>query len=388
MMFIVLWGTQPRSPRTATKRRKQMGRPIKKAFIGNTSASGQKIVGYAWTAGDSVARQSYIVSQKNTHSYVMASVNGSGVAGGGKIRLVNGPITGPGQGNIAITPYGAQGTGATATANLGVSSATVTNSGSGAITASYVPTEVLHVTGGTYVGNRQANVSVNSVTWAAAAAVNLGASYQPNDFLYFAGSGYTTNVAIKVNTINAGGSITGISIVNGGVFTNSTLPVGPFTATSSNTVSGVGATFNARFGVNSLSTVVNSGNYTALPSNPVSFTGSTLGTGAQANLTWFVSTVTVTAGGSGYEVPPAVTFSPTGATATTTLTGGSVHSVVVNTGGSYTAVPTVSIAEALQALYASKITDRIVYTFNGNQYEWAFTGTTLPGYGWAHINSQ
>jgi len=365
-----------------------MGRPINKLFIGNSAVAGQQLVGYAWTAGDSQARQSYIVSQKGTHLYKMASVNGTGVPGGGLVQLVNGPVTGPGQGNITVTPYGAQGTGATATANLSVTSAGVTANGTGALGANYVPGETLHVVGGTYVSKKQANVSVTAVTWSDAAAHNLGSGYAQDNVLNFAGAGYATNVSIKVNSVNVSGAITSISILNSGVFTNNSLPAGPFAPTSSNTNSGVGATFDVRFGVYSMNTVVNSGDYTALPTNPVSFTGSALGTGAQANLNWNVSNVTLTAGGSGYEVAPAVTFTPAGATAHTVLSGNSVRSVVVDSGGSYTSVPTVKIAEALQSAYAQKITDRIVYTWSGNQYEWAFTGTTLPGYGWAHISSQ
>ena len=363
-----------------------MGRPIKKAYIGNTSLSGQQIVGYAWVAGDSKARQSYVVSQKSTHSFVMKSTDGSGVKAGGKVTLVNGPVTGAGYGNISVTPYGAQGTGATATANLKVSTATVAVSGTGAITANYVPTETLKVTGGTYVGNYVANVTINSVTWGSAATVNAGVNYVANDVLNFAGAGYTSNASVKINTVNGTGAITSISIINGGVFTNGTLPVGPYAASSNTSVAGVGATLNARFGVNGL-TVLNAGNYTALPSSPVSFTGSALGTGATANLVWSVNSVTVTAAGSGYEIAPAVSFNPVGATATSTLSGGGVSRVTVGTGGSYTAIPTINIAETLTSVSAYKLTDRIVYTYNGNQYEWAFTGITLPGYGWAHIGS-
>ena len=363
-----------------------MGRPIKKAYMGNTSTTGQQVVGYAWVAGDDRARQSYVVSQKGTRSFVMKSVDGTGVKTGGKITLVNGPVTSAGYGNISVTPYGAQGSGATATANLKVSSATVSVTGTGLNTANYVPTETLKVTGGTYVSNYVANVNIASVTWGNVATVNAGANYAANDVLNFSGAGYSTNASVKINTVNGGGAITSVSILNGGVFTNGTLPVGPFTASSNTSVAGVGATMNVRFGVNTL-TVVNAGNYTALPSNPVSFTGSALGTGATANLVWAVNSVVVTAAGTGYEIPPAVTFTPTGATATTTLSGSGVSRVTVNTGGSYTAVPTLKIAETLTALSAYKLTDRMVYTYNGNQYEWAFTGTTLPGYGWAHVGS-
>jgi hypothetical protein len=83
-----------------------MGRPIKKAFIGNTSTAGQQLVGYAWTAGDSGPRPGYVVQQKGTGVFVMSSIDGSGVQGGGLVELVNGALTTAGQGNITVTPYG------------------------------------------------------------------------------------------------------------------------------------------------------------------------------------------------------------------------------------------------------------------------------------------
>ena len=113
-----------------------MGRPINGNYIGNASATGQQIVGQAWVAGDSQTRLSYIVKQKGPTSYVMASVNGQGPAGGGVVQLVNGAVTQAGQGNITVTPYGATGSGATAIANVGIyDTVSVYVSGTGAYTA-------------------------------------------------------------------------------------------------------------------------------------------------------------------------------------------------------------------------------------------------------------
>ena len=368
-----------------------MGRPIKKVYIGNAATSGQQIEGYAWTAGDSQARLSYIVKQKSTSTYVMASVDGTGVPGGGPVQLVNGPITQAGQGNIMVTPYGAQGVGAAATANLKVVSVSTTVNGDNNVTGhNYNVSSFVQVNGGTST-NGPANVQIAATTWNAVGVSNAGTSYVSGDLLTFSFAGWTTNAVVQVNTVNATGAISTVSIVNSGVFTATTIPSGPFAASSNTSVAGRNATLNVQFGIYSFGTIVSGGDYTVLPANPVSFTysGPGGGAGARANLTYGISTVHVTAGGAGYEIPPAVTFSAGNGTAHTVLSGSSVGSVVVdNAGNNYTSIPTVRIAEVTPTAYAHKITDRIVYTFDGKQYEWLMTGQTLPGYGWAHIKSQ
>ena len=109
----------------------------------------------------------------------------------------------------------------------------------------------------------------------------------------------------------------------------------------------------------------------------------------QINVTYSVSSLKVTAGGSGYLGAPAVDFSTGNASASTIVSGGAVTAATVISGGSgYTAIPTVTLADTATVQYATKLTDRIVFTFNGSQYEWLLTGQTLPGYGWATIQSQ
>jgi len=81
-----------------------MGRPLKKSYFGNVTASGQAIIGNAWVNGDSVARPSWIYKQTATNTYYWFSVDGTGPAGGGVAQLVNGECTGPGQANIAVYP--------------------------------------------------------------------------------------------------------------------------------------------------------------------------------------------------------------------------------------------------------------------------------------------
>jgi hypothetical protein len=365
-----------------------MGRPLKSVYFGNTTTGGQQIEGYAWTAGDSQARLSHIVKQKTTNSYVMESNDGTGVPGGGQVYLVNGSVTAAGQGNISVLPYGDSGEGATATANLGVLSATVVVSGTGDTTADYAVGDVLKVSGGTYTGNQQANVTVASVQIRTIAANNVGTGYAQGDYFIFSGAGYSTAANVAVATVNGNGNITALSITVSGTYTGS-LPTDPVTATSQVSTGGAGATFNIGWGVKTL-TVANIGDYPTIPSNPVSLVGG--GGGATANLTYRVSSIKVTNGGSGYnEEAPGVTFNPSGATATATVSGGSVTTVAVNTGGSYSAKPQVYLLPNGTGYaapgYATKITDQIVHTFDGRQFNWLLEGTPLPGPGWAHIKS-
>lgn len=356
--------------------------------MGNTSTSGEQIQGYAWTAGDSEARESYLVKQKSTSSYVMASIDGTGVPGGGQVYLVNGAVTAAGQGNILVEPYGFSGVGATAVANLGVSgSPTIVVSGTGDVTADYVPGEVLSLVGGTYTGNQQANVTVQSVNVRTVVAQNPGTGYAQGDYFIFSGAGFVSNANVVVSTVDGNGNITALSISSAGVFTGGTLPVDPVTASTAVTAGGSAATFNIGWGLNAVS-VTDAGDYSAIPANPVSLTGSAAGTGGTINVTYSVSTVQVTAGGSDYDIPPNVVFDAGNATAVAVTSSGSVVGVAVDSGGSgYTAVPGVSLTTNGSAGYAQKITDRIVHTFDGKQYKWLLEGNPLPGPGWAHIKS-
>jgi hypothetical protein len=365
-----------------------MGRPIKKAFMGNTTTGGEQIQGYAWTAGDSEARESYLVKQKSTSSYVMASIDGTGVPGGGQVYLVNGAVTAAGQGNILVEPYGFSGVGATAVANLGISgSPTVVVSGTGDVTADYAPGEVLSLVGGTYTGNQRANVTVQSVNVRTIAAQNPGTGYAEGDYFIFSGAGYTTNANVVVSGVDGNGNITALTVSTAGVYTSATLPADPVTANTAVTSGGVNATFNIGWGLNAVS-VTNAGDYSAIPTNPVALTGSAAGTGGTINVTYSVSTVQVTAGGADYDIPPNVVFSTGNATAVSVVSSGSVVGVAVASGGSgYTAKPTVNLTTNGSAGYARKIAENIVYTFDGKQYKWLLEGNPLPGPGWAHIKS-
>jgi hypothetical protein len=90
---------------------------------------------------------------------------------------------------------------------------------------------------------------------------------------------------------------------------------------------------------------------------------------------WQVTGVSVISGGSGYTTAPTLVFSPAGATATATISGGSVTSVTVNSGGFYANNSvTCSPLGGGPPAYANKVykaynKDTVIYTgsnwFNG-----------------------
>lgn len=369
-----------------------MGRPLKKQYFGNVTANGQTIVGNAWVAGDTVARPCWIYKQLSSNSFYWFSVDGTGPATGGQAYLVNGEVTGPGQANISLYPYGAQGGGATGTANLGVNGGTVIVSGTGAVTADYGVGNVLSVSGGTYTGNQQANVTVASVKVRTIAAAVGGSNYTVGDTFTFSTAGFSTNAVITVTAADGTGAVTGVSITNAGIYTGASLPADPVLPSSNviTNASAAGATFNIGWGLNTF-TIANAGDYTALPANPVTLTGA--GGGATANLVYQVSSVLVTNGGSGFDsgTGAQATFTPSnGATATgTTNVAGSVTSVTVTGAGTgFTAIPTVAITPAASASSAAQIFDNTVTNYTGQNYKWLTQGNTLPDPTWAHLNTE
>jgi hypothetical protein len=375
-----------------------MGRPIKKQYFGNVSASGQQIIGNAWINGDTVARPSWIVKQLSVNSHVWQSVDGQGPSTPGQCYLVNGPVTGPGQANISIYPFGVNGSGATGeAANLAASTATVVSPGASFSTdTDYGVGNVLNVSGGTYTTNYQANVLVTSVMVRVVAPTNnnpgTGTNYSVGDTFVISGADYTISPVIRVTQAGPTGGVRAAAIVTPGCKVTPGLPADPVTFTSQNTINAnaSGATFNISWGVLSL-VIANAGDYSALPANPVTLLGA--GGGATANLTYSVGTVVVTDGGSGFDSTSpntaAITFDPAGANAVGVINAaGSVSSVTINSGGgSYTTIPTITIAPSANPSLVSEIMDSTVRNFNNTIYSWRTNGNQLPGPGWAYINT-
>ncbi len=415
-----------------------MGRPINKRILGLLATAGQQLQCTAWVAGDSQARTGSVIAQKGVNKYNVTTSGGTS-----KCALVNTTAAAAGQMTVKVLPYGiSQGAGATATASLRVATIAVNAGGTGYSvndvitvtggTGTSATATVATVSGGvitgltlTSAGNYTALPSATGAATTVApsggtgATVNLtfqlgnitvtagGADYVVAPVVSFSagigtatativngvvtavavgtrgtyaaiptvtltatssGSGATATVSLRAKTIavNAGGtgySVGNVITVTGGTGTSITATVA---TVSSGVVTGL--------------TLVNLGNYTALPSATGAATtvAPSGGTGLTVNLTFEVGVITVTGAGTGYLVAPTLTFSAGTATATATLVNGTITAITPVVRGTYATIPTLAITPGLGIVeYAKKITSNVVVTFAGNRYTWKPQGTAL-----------
>jgi len=216
------------------------------------------------------------------------------------------------------------------------------------------------------------------------------------------GSGYTSppTVALIGDGINAtavaflaSGSVAGINVINGG--SNFTFPP-PLTIQGGN---GVGAVGNVRLTATSISSIAvtsGGGPYSSVP-GVVFHNADTNGSGASGTAiieNGQVIAVTLNNAGSGYTLPPYISFSggglPTGApsaTATAYLTGTSIASVIMsNQGTGYTQTPAVIVnpgsnnaAQAIMTMMPFGISGADAETFNSRIWLVVpFQKTTVP----------
>jgi hypothetical protein len=154
------------------------------------------------------------------------------------------------------------------------------------------------------------------------------------------GSGYTTipSVAIAAPTTAGGVQATANALM---FLAGSSLASGGTGYTVGDVLTAVGGTFSSVItltvstvssGVITAASVTTSGNYSALPANPVSFTGGT-GAGATFNITWGVTNFTITNAGSGYVEQPTVTFSGGGGSGAAAFADVGATSVIRAIGG-------------------------------------------------------
>jgi len=375
----------PRSLKKAKE--KQMGRPIKKSKIGNPTASGNQITATAIIPGNAqVFTDAYIVSQKGTGKYIMASPS---TTASDLVSLVNGAVSAPGQANVLVTPWGAHGSGATVTANVGIYTVALNASGAGAIGNNYKVGETLVVAGGTgtaatviVANTKVGNVRVNNP--------GTTGGFVVNSYLIFNSVDWSTPANIRVATVTAG-NIATVSIVNPGVFTNYNLPgVNGLAGNMAPDViinGGSYATLDLQFAVNAFSVGAVIGDKPTIPANPMATATSQYGgTGAKVNATWQVNTLRITAAGSAYDAVNVV-FASGAAAATATLTNGNLTATTVTAGGNYTSVPTATVQPITSPVYAEVIYNNTVKDFNGNEYAYNLDQTTLTGPGQATIQS-
>ena len=147
------------------------------------------------------------------------------------------------------------------------------------------------------------------------------------------GSGYTSIPSVAITAPTTAGGVQATASAN--LFANTaTVASGGTGYTNGNVLTVVGGTGGpATYTVTGVSagavtsvTPLNFGSYSVLPTNPVSVTGGS-GSGATLNLTYGISTPTITNAGSGYVEQPTVTFSGgggSGAAAYATVGSGTV----------------------------------------------------------------
>jgi hypothetical protein len=289
-----------------------MGRPLHKKYFGNRNIG---------TGGNQVGG-----NNSNNQNYADDRIGGEGVASYAVSQAGTGWTTAPtvtfGAPDI---PGGVQVTGTTRYKAL--SFATTAN-GTG-----YAVGDVLDPDTGARTQAALAPVA-SIVVVGVPTVANGGTLYDVTgavgDRVTFTNAGLTQSLIVEITAVS-GSTATTVEVVQAGIWNGAGAPTTTtgWTAVTSDGPSdnnGTGLVLNLVWGVYSIGTVTQAGSFTTFPSTGTagvlaSVTGS--GTGAKADITMGLLSVTVTEKGSGYTSPvdAQVTFSGgTGAVATATLT--------------------------------------------------------------------
>lgn len=212
------------------------------------------------------------------------------------------------------------------TVHMKAVSATVATSGTGDVSADYVPGNILTVVGGT---GTAATFTVASVKIRTVGLVGDGGGFVDGNTVTFS-TGWATPAVLTLTV--ADGVITAVTVTNAGVRSTAlpTDPVQPDSTDGPGTLAGT--TFNLGFGVNAV-TVNAIGDYTVISANPTTTTtNSANGTGATLTVTYGVLSVPVTNAGDGYvnAADAAVTFSAGAAAATAVLTAAGTNVILAH----------------------------------------------------------
>lgn len=206
----------------------------------------------------------------------------------------------------------------------------------------YVDPYVTPTSAGTFV----VHMEIDTATLASAGGGTT--PYQVNDVLTVVG-GTGTAATLTVNTVSAGGVAT-FTVTTRGNYT--VLPTNPVTVTDSPTTGAApAATFNLKYRV-----VTGAGGVTGVPT----------GTGYGANSKGYFT-------GGGFT---------SAAADSVTVGSGIITAVSVSTQGSgYTSIPTFYVDSFGATDYANKINNRTVETFGDKKYKWELGVTGAQGAG-------
>jgi len=276
-----------------------MGRPIKKKFFANLNSP-----------------------------YQNHATGGATGEGGEGIASVTITTTGTYVGTLPTVSFGkpdlALGTTATGVVHGMALTATVNTTGTG-----YAYANTLAVGGGTAVTSATFTVNALKTVSINSTPQNGGGANDTGDRFSFSGTyggGTWTTPLVVVVTSSTAGVASGVAIYSPGVWSGTAAPANTIGATRTQTygtmdMNGINLQVTLTdWGVDGV-TVANGGDYTAVPSNPVSTSGSGNGN-AKLNVTYGVKSVAITNAGSHYvDVADAsVTFSGGAAAGTSVLT--------------------------------------------------------------------
>jgi hypothetical protein len=314
----------------------------------------------------------YLIAVRNGVTSISMDTNGSGYAPTGDDPIV-------------ITFTGGSGTGAAATAVVDVGTGEITaliitNPGSGYTSA---PTITINGGNGTLGTDATATAHLPAdPTIIDSVIVNDGGKrFTSPPLVIFTGGG-GNNGAAAIAIVNAG-VITAITVISGG-----SGYVGTPTITITPVSGGSGATATATMSGGAVASIAVGGGggsgYTLPPL--ISFSA---GTQATAVLSTSIESIKIVDAGSDYTSQPTVSFSGgggSGAAATAYITDGRLLSISLdNPGTGYTSAPTVSLTggggtgASLEAIMASSI-ESITMDNQGSGYTSTPTVTTYAGY--------
>ena len=261
--------------------------------------------------------------------------DGSLLYGAGGIAPFNGSqLVSGGSGYTSVpsyTVFGGHGSGVVLTPvvnNGSVISLTVTNPGTG-----YLPGDVVQVgfSGGGSDTTPILTASIASGVVQYLTLVSGGSAYPTGTFpLGFSGGGGT---GAQGTFTTSGGSVTSVSLTNGGSgYTSTPTVTFPFSGSGGSITANLTGT-----SVSSLTIATGGSGYTP-GTYPLSFSGGGGGSGAQAtytvNLSGVIASYTLVAGGTGYLSAPTVNIpTGTGAAVVAGLSAGAVTGVTVTNGG-------------------------------------------------------
>jgi hypothetical protein len=214
----------------------------------------------------------------------------------------------------------------------------VNNTGSGAVFSTIMmAASALVADGGTTGSVPGQTLTVSGGTSTTAATFPVISTFVASASVAVAGSGGTDGSQTVTGTTGTGTKFEATVTISGGAIASvdaisvaGSYTVNP-TSLTNEPVTGAGLTgaqLALEMATETVGAALETGIYTALPSNPAATAGG--GAGVELTVTWEVKSVTVSNGGSGYASPVSVIFSSGAATATASLDSTSREIILIN----------------------------------------------------------